>query len=102
MLKMLAQEERTIIFYESPHRLVKTLKELAVIFGAERQAAVCRELTKIFEETNKNTLAALAAHYEKHPPKGEIVMVIEGATATKRAKYAEQETEDDEEEDDAE
>ena len=76
MLKTLAQEERTIILYESPHRLVKTLQELAIYFGAERQAAVCRELTKIFEETNKNTLTALAAHYEKHPPKGEIVIVI--------------------------
>ena len=78
MLKMLAEEERTIILYESPHRLVKTLNELATYFGAERQAAVCRELTKYFEETNKNTLATLAAHYEKHPPKGEIVIVIEG------------------------
>lgn len=102
MLKMLAQEERTIIFYESPHRLVKTLKELALIFGADRQAAVCRELTKIFEETNKNTLAALATHYEKHPPKGEIVMVIAGAVPTKRDKYAEQETEEDDEDDSAE
>lgn len=78
MLKMLAAEERTIILYESPHRLVKTLNELSTYFGAERQAAVCRELTKMFEETNKNALAALAAHYEKHPPKGEIVIVIEG------------------------
>jgi 16S rRNA (cytidine1402-2'-O)-methyltransferase len=81
MLKMLATEERTIILYESPHRLVKTLNELATFLGADRNAAVCRELTKMFEETNKNTLTALAAHYEKHPPKGEIVIVIEGATA---------------------
>ena len=78
MLKMLAGEERTVILYESPHRLIKTLHELATFFGADRQAAVCRELTKMFEETNKNTLTALAAHYEKHPPKGEIVIVIEG------------------------
>lgn len=81
MLKNLANEERTIILYESPHRLIKTLNELGQYFGPERQAAVCRELTKIFEETNKNTLAALAAHYEKHPPKGEIVIVIEGTSA---------------------
>jgi 16S rRNA (cytidine1402-2'-O)-methyltransferase len=80
MLKMLANEERTIILYESPHRLIKTLNELATYFGPERQAAVCRELTKMFEETNKNTLTALAAHYEKHPPKGEIVIVIEGTS----------------------
>ncbi|MFI5195993.1 MAG: 16S rRNA (cytidine(1402)-2'-O)-methyltransferase [Chitinophagales bacterium] len=80
MLKMLAEEDRTVILYESPHRLVKTLHELATFFGADRQAAVCRELTKMFEETNKNTLAALAVHYEKHPPKGEIVIVIEGVS----------------------
>lgn len=85
MLKTLADEPRTIILYESPHRLVKTLNELATYFGTERQAAVCRELTKMFEETNKNTLTALATHYEKHPPKGEIVIVVEGATTKKKA-----------------
>lgn len=78
MLKQLATEERTIILYESPHRLVKTLHELAVAFGPERPAAVCRELTKMFEETRKDTLAALAQHYEAHAPKGEIVLVIAG------------------------
>jgi len=76
MLKTLAAEDRTIILYESPHRLVKTLHELATALGPDRQAAVCRELTKIFEETNKNSLSALAMHYESHPPKGEIVIVI--------------------------
>ncbi len=78
MLKKLAEEERTIILYESPHRLAKSLQEFTLYFGAERQAAVCRELTKMFEETNKGTLEALAAHYEAHPPKGEIVVVIAG------------------------
>ncbi len=78
MMKQLAEEERTIILYESPHRLVKTLNELAIYFGAERQAAVCRELTKMFEETRKGTLTELAQHYEAHAPKGEIVMVIAG------------------------
>lgn len=76
MFKKLATEERTIILYESPHRLVKTLKELATYLGADRQAAVCRELTKFYEETNINTVTALAAHYEKHPPKGEIVLIV--------------------------
>ena len=77
MLRKLAEEdERTVILYESPHRLVKTLNELAGVLGVDRQAAVCRELTKMFEETNINNLAALAAHYEKTPPKGEIVIVI--------------------------
>jgi len=78
MLKLLATEERTIILYESPHRLVKTLHELAEYFGADRQAAVCRELTKMFEETRKDTLTALAQHYEAHAPKGEIVLIISG------------------------
>ncbi len=78
MMKMLAEEERTVILYESPHRLVKTLTELSQYMGAERQAAVCRELTKMFEETRKGSLAELSQHYEAHPPKGEIVIVIAG------------------------
>ena len=78
LLKKLAEEARTIILYESPHRLVKTLHEFVTVFGPERNAAVCRELTKMFEETNKGTLTVLAAHYDTHPPKGEIVIVIEG------------------------
>jgi 16S rRNA (cytidine1402-2'-O)-methyltransferase len=77
-MKTLAEEDRTIILYESPHRLTKTLLELAVYMGNERQAAVCRELTKMFEETRVDTLQALAAHYEAHPAKGEIVLVIAG------------------------
>lgn len=96
MIKKLAEEQRTIILYESPHRLVKTLRELAVFFGPDRQAAVCRELTKMFEETNKNTLAALEAHYEAHHPKGEIVLVIEGAPQEKKkSKYGADSEEDD-------
>lgn len=78
MMTTLAEEPRTIVLYESPHRLVKTLTELATYMGKERPAAVCRELTKMFEETRKGTLEALAAHYEAHPPKGEIVLVIGG------------------------
>lgn len=76
--KKLAEEDRTIILYESPHRLVKTLREMAEHLGAERSAAVCRELTKMFEETRRGTLAELAAHYEATPPKGEIVVVVGG------------------------
>jgi 16S rRNA (cytidine1402-2'-O)-methyltransferase len=78
MMKQLAEEERTVILYESPHRLVKTLTELTTYFGADRKAAVCRELTKMFEETRKDSLQELAQHYEQHPPKGEIVIVIAG------------------------
>ncbi len=77
-MKQLAEEERTIILYESPHRLVKTLQELVTYMGPDREAAVCRELTKMFEETRKGTLQELAAHYEATAPKGEIVMVIAG------------------------
>jgi len=78
MLKKLAEEERTIVLYESPHRLVKTLQELGEYLGAGRQAAVCRELTKMFEETRKGALSELATHYTTHPPKGEIVLVVAG------------------------
>lgn len=78
MMKRLALEERTVILYESPHRLERSLRELAEHCGPERPAAVCRELTKMFEETRRGTLAELAAHYAAHPPKGEIVLVIGG------------------------
>lgn len=77
-MEQLAEEERTIILYESPHRLTKTLEELKQYFGEDRQAAVCRELTKMFEETKRDTLAGLATYYAAHPAKGEIVMVISG------------------------
>jgi 16S rRNA (cytidine1402-2'-O)-methyltransferase len=77
-LEQLAIEPRTIILYESPHRLIKTLQELVQYFGEERQAAVCRELTKLFEETKRGSLAQLLAYYTDRPAKGEIVMVIAG------------------------
>ncbi len=77
-LETLCDEVRTMIFYESPHRLVKTLNQLAEVFGPERPASVSRELSKKFEETRRGTLAELAAHYEAHPPKGEIVLVVGG------------------------
>ena len=77
-LTRLAAEERTMIFYESPHRLVKALREFGEYFSLDRSAAVCRELTKMFEETRRGTVTELAAHYEAHPPKGEIVIVVAG------------------------
>lgn len=77
-LEQLAEEERTIILYESPHRLAKTLEELGQYFGTERQAAVCRELTKMFEETRRDSLQNLAAHFNQHHPKGEIVIILAG------------------------
>lgn len=78
LFKSLADEERTIILYESPHRLAKTLRELCQYLGNDRPAAVCRELTKLFEETRKGSLSDLATHYETTAPKGEIVLVIAG------------------------
>jgi 16S rRNA (cytidine1402-2'-O)-methyltransferase len=81
LLKKLATEERTMVFYESPMRLVKTLEELQTYFGPDRQAAVSRELTKLFEETKRGSLAELAQYFGAKPVKGEIVLVVEGTTA---------------------
>lgn len=77
-LDQLATEERTIILYESPHRLAKCLAELAAVMGAERQASVSRELTKLHEETRRGTLSALSEYFQNNPPKGEIVVVLAG------------------------
>jgi 16S rRNA (cytidine1402-2'-O)-methyltransferase len=77
-LTSLETEPRTMIFYESPYRLLKTLGEMAEHFGPERQASVSRELSKIFEETIRGTLGFLADHFRNNPPKGEIVVVVSG------------------------
>ncbi|EMR03772.1 16S rRNA (cytidine(1402)-2'-O)-methyltransferase [Cesiribacter andamanensis] len=77
-LQELAREERTFILYESPHRLVKALQQLAEHLGPERRACVSRELSKLFEENRRGTLTELYEHYNEHPPKGEIVLVVEG------------------------
>jgi 16S rRNA (cytidine1402-2'-O)-methyltransferase len=67
-----------MIFYESPYRLVRTLKEFAGHFGADREASVSRELSKIYEETRRGTLTSLAEYYAEKPPRGEIVIVVAG------------------------
>ncbi|MCC6384125.1 MAG: 16S rRNA (cytidine(1402)-2'-O)-methyltransferase [Bacteroidia bacterium] len=77
-LKKLAKEERTMIFYESPHRILKTLNDFVLTFGEERQISVSRELSKKFEETIRGSLAEVAAHFKNHPPKGEFVIVVKG------------------------
>ncbi|KAB1066802.1 16S rRNA (cytidine(1402)-2'-O)-methyltransferase [Tamlana haliotis] len=77
-LLLLAEETRTIIFYESPHKLVKTLGHFCEYFGEERTVSVSRELTKLFEETVRGTAKAVLEHYTNKPPKGEIVIVVEG------------------------
>lgn len=78
-LQQLVTEQRTMIFYESPHRLGKTLGQFAELFGAERRGSVSREISKKFEETVRGTLSELAARYAEKAPKGEIVLVVEGA-----------------------
>lgn len=77
-LKILAEEPRTIVLYESPHRLIKALGQLAEYLGAERRACVCRELSKMFEEIKRGTVTELMDYYTTRPPKGEIVIVVAG------------------------
>ena len=78
LLKQLAEEERTLLFYESPMRLVKTLEDFIQYFGAERQCCVSRELTKMFEENKRGTLQEVCEHFKKKDVKGEIVIVVAG------------------------
>lgn len=77
-LKALSTDPRTIIFYESPYRVLKTLTQLAEFFGEERKASVSREISKIYEETVRGTLAELIIHFTQNPPKGEFVIIVAG------------------------
>jgi 16S rRNA (cytidine1402-2'-O)-methyltransferase len=77
-LQLLAEETRTIIFYESPHKLLKSLTQFVEYFGADRQISVSREITKLHEETIRGTVAEVLAHYEAKPPKGELVVIVGG------------------------
>lgn len=88
-IQALAEEQRTMIFYESPFRLTKTLEQLAEVFGKERRACVSREISKIYEEHRRGTLEELIIHFTETPPKGEIVIIVEGAEKkkTKKNKY---------------
>lgn len=104
-LQALVGEERTMIFYESPYRLLKTLQQFAEVFGADRPVSVCREISKVHEESIRGTLAEVIAHFTEQEPKGEIVIVLAGcprkdvpvaaaepqtaaATARPKSKYA--------------
>lgn len=78
-LEALVQEERTMLFYEAPHKLTATLADLRETFGPERRIALCRELTKLHEEIRRTTLGEAAAFYQENPPKGEFVLVVRGA-----------------------
>lgn len=77
-LLALATEARTIVLYESPYKLIKTLKDIATHFGADRKVSVSRELSKLYEENIRGTATAVLEHYEQKPPKGEIVVIVEG------------------------
>lgn len=77
-LEELRDEERTMIFYESPHRLLKTLEQFAEFFGEDRQVSVCREISKIHEESVRGTLSEVAAHFRETEPRGEIVVILSG------------------------
>lgn len=77
-LMELAEEPRTMIFYESPRRLVKTLEQFAEYFGNDRQVSVCREISKVYEESVRGTLEEVVAHFRENEPKGEIVVILQG------------------------
>ena len=86
-IKSLVDETRTIILYESPHRLVKALEQLMEFMGENRKASVSREISKMFEETKRGTLKELADYFNLKTVKGEIVIVIEGAVKIKKSKF---------------
>ena len=85
-LTELAEEGRTMIFYESPFRVVKTLEQFATCFGSERRVAVVREITKKFEQSVRGTIAEVISHFKAHPPKGEFVIVVAGKNLKDRNK----------------
>ena len=77
-LQRLAEEDRTMVFYESPYRVLKTLQQFCEVFGEDRPASVCREISKIHEESVRGTLAEVTAHFTEHEPRGEFVIVVAG------------------------
>jgi 16S rRNA (cytidine1402-2'-O)-methyltransferase len=77
-LKQIAEEDRTVILYESPHRLVKALEQIVEFMGESKRVCVVREISKIYEEFKRGTALEIKTYYQNHPPKGEIVIIIEG------------------------
>ena len=77
-LQSLVDEERTMIFYESPYRVLKTLQQFSEVFGADRQVSCCREISKVHEESVRGTLEEVIAHFKEHEPRGEFVIVLAG------------------------
>ena len=90
-LKSLADETKTMVLYESPYRLVKTLEELQIHLGTDRKASVSRELSKMFEENKRGTLSELAVHFSQKTVKGEIVIIVEGIA--RKGKHGQEENE---------
>lgn len=84
LLKELSSESRTMIFYESPYRLCKTLEQMAEYFGPDRECSVAREISKVHEEHRRGPLSELATWYKEHEPKGEIVLIVAGAAQDKK------------------
>ena len=93
LLQSLVEETRTMIFYESPFRVVKTLEQFAELFGSDRQVSVSRELTKKFEQTVRGTVAEVAAYFREHTPKGEFVIVLGGLPKPARSQQEEEDNE---------
>ena len=85
-LEALQEETRTMIFYESPHRVVKTLAQFIEFYGAERQVAVCREISKVHEECVRGTLEEVLGHFQEVEPRGEFVIILAGAEVEKKKK----------------
>ncbi len=83
-LLSLQDEERTMIFYESPYRVVKTLQQLAEVFGGDRQVSCCREISKVHEESVRGTLTEVIAHFQQTEPRGEFVIVVAGKEKQKQ------------------
>ena len=82
----LAEEKRSMVFYESPYRVLKTLEQLMAVLGSHRQVAVCRELTKVHEEIVRGTLEEVVSPFRTHAPRGEFVIVVEGSTSSEKGK----------------
>ena len=89
-LEALREEQRTMIFYESPYRVVTTLAQFAEVFGSERRCAACREISKLHEETVRGTLTEVQTHFAEHEPRGEFVLIVEGATPLKKKRNTEE------------
>ena len=89
-LESLTDETRTMVFYESPYRVVKTLEQFAEVFGAERQVSCCREISKVHEESVRGTLADVIAHFKETEPRGEFVIVVAGKDKVKSSERKKQ------------